>query len=191
MKKLLLAMAGVSALALSTVSLAGGLGSTTGPASASGAYITAGLGYGVTDLNKTAPHGLKDYGIAWLAGAGYQFNANLALEGGYINMAHIKYRGVSINPHALYLAGKGIIPVSQRWDIFAKAGAAYTSFSASAGGFTVTSGEHKIVPLFGIGTDYYLTNNLAITVQGLTTLKESGFPATYMGTAGLTYKFAV
>ena len=44
--------------------------------------------------------------------------------------------------------------------------------------------------MLGLGVDYNINENVAVTVQGITTLKHSAdYPATYTGLVGLTYKF--
>lgn len=152
-----------------------------------GFYATGTFGYGKTDLNGNDI--TKNTGFLWNAAGGYRFNKYLATEGGYLSLPNVKVSNHRVKPTAYYAALKGIYPVNREFDVFGKVGVARTSISSKSANISGLS-KHKFIPLFGIGGDYNLGSNLAITVQGLTTLKTGhSFPSTYGGLIGLTYTF--
>lgn len=200
MKKLLVGIAGASVLALSSAALAGGMDTYDGKAANdvynySGFYLGAGAGYGLTDTENFP--GIHRDGFAFNVDGGYRFNRYVAAEAGYLYFPRVKidFDDVNSTVHssAVYIAGKGILPINDSFDVFAKAGAGltFTSASADASGLTITasSHQHPIIPIYGVGADYNINQNLAITVQGIGTIGVQDFPSTYMGTAGLTYTF--
>jgi OmpA-OmpF porin, OOP family len=159
----------------------------------SGVYITGNLGYGGVDVSDAT----KDSGLTWNAAAGYQLDRYFAMEGGYIQFAHIEGFDpevggkFTVHPSAIYLAAKGILPLQDNFDLFAKVGAARTSISTDFldGDVVVHSDSHRIVALFGVGGDYNINQHIAITAQFLTsTVSDDAFPATFGGTLGLTVK---
>lgn len=188
MKKLLIPMIGISALALSGLAVAGGP-QTDVAKDASGIYINANAGYGwVSDLPNVAGV-LDDEGFAWSANVGYQFNPYVAVELGYRNLPNIKFLGETVvkNIYGLDAAVKGIYPASERFDVFAKAGVAWMSGKAVG----ASKADTQFTPLLGAGFDVNLTDNLALTAEVSYTFEMNDFPETIMTTAGLTYKFAL
>lgn len=150
-------------------------------------YATGTFGYGKTDLKGS--NITQNTGFLWNAAGGYRFNKYLAAEGGYLSLPNVKVNHFRVKPKAFYGALKGIYPVNQEFDVFGKIGVARTSISSEAANVSRLS-KHKLIPLFGIGGDYKIGSNLAITVQGLTTLKAGhSFPSSYGGLIGLTYTF--
>jgi len=206
MNKVLITVLASSALALSTASIA----ATTRVAAANmntnnaaGVYISGNLGYGDVDVKLPSVPGasLSKRGFAWSTAVGYQFNQYIAVEGGYIQFADLKARAtansdsLTITTDAVDLAVKGIYPINDQFSVFGKAGAAYLShkgvLTANSMTITVRDSEHRIVPLLGVGASYSITQNWAVDVQGITTIKSGdNFPATYTGLAGVTYKFS-
>jgi len=206
MKKLIL----VSALMLSSSAvLAGGVDKA--PASKTfmnNFYITAGVGYGKNNNEgdlKAAGLGntsTKDSGVAALAGVGYQFNPNIAVEAGYMYLPTSKgtdtYLGESfttkLNSQMIYAVAKGIYPINEQFDVFAKAGAGfiYQDISVSADGVSLTlpgANQWSVAPLLGAGADYNINKHVAITAQAYYSIGTSKVNSMYGGLAGLTYKF--
>lgn len=223
MNKLVLSLAGVAALAMSTAGMA------ASSAAASGLYLNGNVGYGFTSLGKSdslTNAGLFPYdndfttfkrnSIVWNATLGYQFNSYFALEAGYTKYSNVKASGsndffstwnTTAKLSSYNLALKVMYPVASNFDVFAKAGAAWMHYNQTAtmAGVdqTFTTKFNKITPLVGLGMDYYLTNNLAVTAQGAYTFKQTksvkvtnttnqlALPSTYLGTVGLSYKLSV
>ena len=179
---------------------------------------------GLVNLNSSVSQELGGFG--WNAAVGYQFNRYVALEGGYIQMPTIRDKvtvtatnpnfpgtsatdtvNIKVRPNLIYLAVKGIYPINQQFDLFAKLGAARTGGTGSAKStVSVTNNsqtssavnadingqvEHDIVPLYGLGVGYNINDNLSLSAQGLGTVSTGTVPSMYQATLGLTYKFAV
>ena len=203
MNKVIITLLSASALVLSTAGMAAT--TTIAPANDSnngaGFYVSGNLGYGYVDIatpNEASGVKISRDAFAWTTAVGYQFNKYIALEGGYMWLPDVKVSvdGVTAKATttAIDVAVKGIYPLSNKVDVFAKAGLARLSHSAVVSGdgtsVTIKDTEHDITPLFGLGVDYNLTHNWAVSLQGLTTLeKGDDSPATYTTLVGVTYKF--
>lgn len=214
MKKILVGL--VSAVALATFA--------TGMAAASknsmvadqssndsaGVFISGDLGYGRLSFDdNTGLSDSKRSGLVWRVAGGYQFNPYIALEAGYTSYPDIKVSASDVQTGEtitgklatsnIDLLAKGILPVNDQFDLFAKAGMAYMTYEDSASltvnGVTAASASkthNRITPEFGIGAAYNITHNVALSIQGLTTLSPSkNYPATYTALAGVSYKFNV
>lgn len=110
----------------------------------------------------------------------------------------------TVKTDAFDIVGKGIIPLQNGFSIYGKLGAAYLRTSGNVnttvtntGGFNNTTttttnlDAHKVLPTFGAGASYDITQNLAADVSwmriqkvGNTKLNNTDFVG-----AGLTYKF--
>ncbi len=134
----------------------------------------------------------KDTGIAGRAFVGYQFNPYFATEFGYTQFSNMTTRasGVSVTTptfapftviginasgkvktHAFDLVGKGILPLSNGFSLYAKAGAALITSQASESETLTIMGlpgtiasasqtTNKIYPTFGAGVSYDITSHL-------------------------------
>jgi opacity protein-like surface antigen len=163
------------------------------PASQSGAYINAGLGYG--NITEKAPAGLTKSGLVWNAAIGYQINPYVAFEGSFNKLPLVKFKGVkgAVHYSTIDALVKGMYPVSNNVNIFIKSGIGYTHVDTT-GNFRVHPNfKNSIVPVVGAGLDYYVSDHVAITAQSLYSFKEgteeNHFPSSLSTTLGLTYKF--
>lgn len=168
--------------------------------SARGVYVGGNVGYGKFDQTNSGLPAKDLRGFTWNADLGYQFNKYAALETGYTQFHTIKVNTtagkVNNTLYGVSLLAKGILPVTEQFDLFAKAGA-MDLFSKATTGAT-TSRRARIVPALGLGTSYHVTKNVSLDVQGITTMAMKGphkgsytMPATYAGYAGVSYKFNV
>lgn len=124
---------------------------------------------------------------------GYQFNSNFATELGWTKFSNVdtKFSGkatqatfatlnvqqgkATTKTDAIDLVAKGIYPVSDNVNVYAKAGAAYvlsrTNTSETViqqGKSTLVKGnksENKLMPTFGVGASYDFNPNLAADVS--------------------------
>ena len=200
MKKVVVSF--VSAAALATVGMAAASNSMAASqqhfsntaGNAAGVIISGNLGYGKVDFRHSGIASKNLSGFAWNGSLGYQFNRYFALESGYTGFHQIKVGTQKINTYGVDLLAKGIYPISNQFNVFAKVGA-MDLFSKRLTNGVVGSKVSRIVPEFGIGTGYNLTHNLALTVQGIATLSTKShnyrMPSVYAAFAGLSYKFNV
>lgn len=139
--------------------------------------------------------------------AGYQFNRNFALEGGYYylgktdakvsdNGNYIKYE---LTGHLIGVEGVGILPLNDVFSLFGKAGAgvAITKAKLSSNISEINDSVNKtrIVPILGAGMEWNLTPKLALRTEyegvfGVSKEEDSGFDTNFhLFTVGMKYKF--
>lgn len=168
-----------------------------GTSSKSGVYVTGQLGYANTHMgNKTdftqigngiIPNNAKDTnlvnnGLAGRLAIGYQFNQNFAVETGYLQLGQKNVSGaIGNNPiklqlrqNVIDLVGKGIYPVYDKFNVYAKAGIAYVNSPIDAkettNGIPVTANlnnavniaKHKFAPEVAVGASYDITPNVSV-----------------------------
>jgi len=202
MNKLVLVTALSAATLLAGNALAGSVETASNPA---GFYVNGNLGYGAS-LGLPSGWNTKSH-LVWSGNAGYQFNKYIAVEGGYMQLPSAKVKDTSLvnvksTQSLIDIVAKGIYPINEQFDVFAKAGLGYSFQRLSASvvglGYASEKAKHFIVPVFGAGADYNINSNLAVTVQGFANMahgKKENFadanylPSSLSGLVGLTYKF--
>ena len=206
MKKVIVSL--VSAAALATVGMAAASNSmaasdqsfSSSPSTSSGVYVNANLGYGKVNTQKPAGKNVGNTAFSWNGNLGYQFARYFAIETGYTMFPNVTSSFPGFNSkektYGIDLLAKGILPINSQFDVFAKAGAMYIHSNFTTSSAPSTSG-HTYVPEFAAGTDYYVTKNVDVSLEGVATLGvKSGthtmsMPQTYAAYAGLGYKFSV
>lgn len=186
-RRVLLGAIGSAALLVAMDSMAGSVEQNNSVLS--GLYVGGNIGYGKT--NETfgdSLSGFQNKGFAWGVNGGYQFNKNFAAEVGYTQMANVKYDAANLatQNRIVDIVAKGIYPLNEQFNVFGKLGAAYTHTNDVA-----EDVKHSaIVPYFGAGVGYNLTENVSLNVQGFATTKRAdAVPAMFGGTVGLQYSF--
>lgn len=116
---------------------------------------------------------------SYAAHLGYQFNHNLALEGGYVSLGRNTYNAsftggtanTVIKSSGPELSGLGMVPINDDIDVFGRAGAVATNtrstaiVSGLANGNVLNAGERKLSPELGIGLDYGFTRSMALRAE--------------------------
>lgn len=114
--------------------------------------------------------------------AGYKFNKNFAVEGGYADFGRFKAKagGVigtpvvidgKITSYAVFVDAVGILPLNDSFSVFGKAGAAYThtkiKVTGSWAGFVDSASEsdNEVVPKLGLGAEYNFTKSVAVRAE--------------------------
>ncbi|MFZ0219516.1 MAG: outer membrane beta-barrel protein [Candidatus Aquirickettsiella sp.] len=196
---------GVSVLGVSALGIMAANATTPGAA-----YVEGQLGYAHTGNHFIKPFPLgktsSKYqgGLAGRLAVGYQFNPNWAVEMGYLRFANQKAnikstltnQSITINQHAYDLVGKGIYPISSKFDIYAKAGIAYLVTGLSGNTIAQQSiikpvAKHSWAPEAGIGVTYNVTSNVFIDtafthIQPIGKNKPSNIN---MATVGIGFSF--
>jgi OOP family OmpA-OmpF porin len=166
-----------------------------------GVYVTGQLGYALTkpNLGLVTPDGKKTYksvskfnhNLDGRVAIGLEFNKNFGAEVGYLRLAKQKQNSIlftpasgfvgpnlagsaSIQQSAIDLLGKGMIPVNDRFSLYAKAGLAYM-ITRIDGQYksadeqlipidnkTAGVAEHKFAPEVAIGASYNVTQNVFV-----------------------------
>jgi long-chain fatty acid transport protein len=133
-------------------------------------------------LGKTSSTSANTRSEGWKVYLGYQFNNYLGIEGGYANLNDMTANTAITAPapaprniltntasEAWTLAAVGAYPVTDKFSVTAKLGAAYVltnTFTRLSGtsvtpiqGQGVHSGEDSYEPLYGVGVNYALLEN--------------------------------
>ena len=116
---------------------------------------------------------------------GYSFNRYFALEAGYASLgqtqANIDFRAglssvgnfnLTYNMRAAFIDAVGLFPLSEKWAVLGRAGAAYSQVHADFKGEPISvitstndQTENKVLPKFGAGVDYRANNSFTIRGQ--------------------------
>jgi OOP family OmpA-OmpF porin len=149
----------------------------------------------------------KGKSTQWRLQGGYRFNPNFALEAGYMDLGKSKYTA-SYNQGAasgelksggIDVAALGILPLSDSFSIFGKAGiiGAKTDSKLTATGLSSSSWKsttHEILPLVGVGATYKLSQNFDLRadydyVSGIGKSSKTGVMKSNMISVGVAYNF--
>lgn len=147
---------------LSSLALAAALAATAVTAHAAedaGFYSGFGIGQALVD-----ERGYDDEDTAFTALGGYQFNRYFALEAGYADLGEIEpeLTGRALEASSLYFTAVGIVPFSNRFSGYAKAGIQRWDLDAALPGLTGTSDDSGSDPVYGLGLQVRLTDAFAL-----------------------------
>ena len=105
----------------------------------------------------------------WRVYGGYQFNKYLAAEGGYTNLNDMSARTGTLRTNtksdAWTLAAVGTYPLTDKFSVHAKLGAAYVlSLTKAKDGAALTRriGDDGYDPYYGVGVGYALLDNVSL-----------------------------
>ncbi|HEX8987543.1 MAG TPA: outer membrane beta-barrel protein [Rhodocyclaceae bacterium] len=146
-------------------------------------YVGIGAGESSTDIN-----GGSSRDTSYKLFAGYDFNRNWAVEGAYADLGKPGYPQGDARETAWYVAGKGALPISQQFDLFAKLGA--TRNKRDLGG-----DNSRTDLLAGIGAEYKFNKQVGLRLEYEDFGKFGdngngiGSSRANMWTLGLDYKF--
>jgi OOP family OmpA-OmpF porin len=147
-------------------------------------------------------------GNQWRLQLGYGINRNLAIEAGYIDFGKAKYSASyaggtatgDLKAGGLDLVALGILPLTDKFSIFGKAGAvalkAKSSLTADASAVTATgkATANEVRPLIGLGASYKIANNVDLRtefdhVNGIGKSNKTGTMDSNMISMGVAYHF--
>jgi OOP family OmpA-OmpF porin len=161
----------------------------------SGAYLGGGLGrshirfdngsFAANSANVTESNDKRATG--YTAFLGYNFDKTWAVEGGYTRLGDFKYNYSGTGPLAgmagqadykatsWWLAGKGTIAVTDKWDLYAKlglaenrardAGSSNNAAMDAVLGTPFTRNKTHAGLLAGIGTEYHFTKQVGVRLE--------------------------
>ena len=184
-----------------------------------GFYAGAQLGYAnshinttnlVTVNNGTSPVALPDLNnlaLAYRLSFGYQFDQYWAMEFGYRHFGHTDISVATNNylatasskSSAFDLTAKGILPVTDKLNLYAKLGLAYLRPNAQGGlianspySGTMNSYAKTLEPTFGLGISYALKPNVPVEFSWNRIQKAGGSnhaPSSDFYSLGVSYYF--
>ena len=141
----------------------------------SGFYVGAGLGRSEARDFCTIVAGACDAkDMSWNVYAGYQFNRHFALEGGFTNFGQATSSGfsggvpskISTDTTAFELVAVGLLPFTDRFSLFGKAGFfRYDSDGTISGGVVAGASDTGTEFTFGLGAEYGFARNLAARLE--------------------------
>jgi len=138
-------------------------------AAGTGFYGGLGAGIGRTDLDGSGVAGSTDKrDSVWKLFGGYQFNRNIAIEGGYVNMGKSSVAGpggfASADSNAWQIGAVGSLPLGSQFAFTGKLGVARTSTDSSGvvNGVPFAGTQHNTAPTYGLGLRYDLTQTVAL-----------------------------
>lgn len=211
MKNIFIGMLSATALAASTIAMAGGPDNMATPAPAvvapassnfmsvlNGVYLGTDLGYAITpnEFSSSLP-GLTDDGFTFAFHAGYNFNQYVAFEAGYTRLPKAGYNSPvgfagTDNNDVYSFVVKGIYPVMNQLNVFAKAGYALSNSDLVVAGINTTNFVGKVYsnPTVAGGVEYRVMPHVGVNVQYTAIIGVNGEAATSdLATAGLNYYF--
>lgn len=134
------------------------LGMLAASAQAESAYVGVSLG---SQNYPNLLNGVSTSGSA-LSGdlfGGYQFNDNVALELGLVELGSINNAAGRIDSYGAYLDAIGIIPLSYNWSLSGRLGAAFMNVNTPPGNDTGTGVK------LGLGAEYAVSRTLSIGTE--------------------------
>lgn len=121
----------------------------------------AGAGVGQSFVDQAA---YDDEDTAFSLFGGYQFHRNLALEAGYTDFGTVEPAtgGVALEADSLALTAVGILPVTDRFSAYAKAGLQRWNLDSAIPGLTGSLDDSGTDTLYGAGLQYRFSDNVAL-----------------------------
>ena len=172
-----------------------------GAAHAEGPYVGVGiatanhtynLGGGATNINSD---GYKASGKLF---GGYDFDKTWGVEAGYTDFrkSHANYTlnnaagRADSDGHSFYVAGKATAPLNEQFSVFGKLGAARNKSTLSTTNAALNRDESKTEVYAGIGGQYNLSKQVALTLEYERYGKSKDFGAKAdVWTVGARYNF--
>ena len=172
------------------------LGSSHASYSPSSEGITSPL-YGNEPISESSSSG-----FAFRLYGGYQFIKFAAAEVGFSSYNNVTIKNIygidgakeTIEPMAIDIVGKAMIPLTEQFDIFAKLGASYMNVKRS---FNVpepfpepnSETQSKFRATYGLGADYNITPAFSIDLSWMQVQGGAGFEKTQFSSLGAAYHF--
>ncbi len=145
---------------------------STSVLAASHFYVGGGIGQSYVEEDNVLPgEDFKGEDFAFKVFGGYRFHKNFSVELAYIDFGkpddNILGIDLETELYAVVLSGVGILPLSDRFELFVKLGAAYWDGKAKAevAGLTVRSDENGTKLAYGVGASFAITDQFAIRAE--------------------------
>ncbi|MDR1012268.1 MAG: outer membrane beta-barrel protein [Coxiellaceae bacterium] len=130
---------------------------------------------------------------------GYSFNQHISTELGYNYFGHPKFNSEDGNTqdilqHGVDLVMKATLPINYCFGLYAKGGASWihrSSLHPCGCHFADKNANSKLVPIGGLGINYWLASNIAIDIGCTKTMPVSDLPTTDFFALGIVYKITL
>lgn len=131
-----------------------------------------GFGFGQSQYRDVEATSSDTRAEGWKVYTGYQFNKYLGVEGGFANLndmtATTGTTRTKMESHAWALTAVGSYPLTEKFSVIAKLGAAYvlTTTNTKVGlAMTQRSGDDGYQPNYGVGVSYALLDNFNLRAE--------------------------
>ena len=126
-----------------------------------GFYAGAGVGQSFVD-----EAGYDDEDTAFSVFGGYQFNRYFAVEGAYTDFGKIEPEalGSDLEADAASITAVGIVPITDKFSAYAKAGFSRWNLDTELPAVTGTQDDSGTDPTYGLGVQYNITD--AVSLRG-------------------------
>lgn len=137
------------------------LGAAAFGAQAQDTGFYAGVGAGQALVDERA---YDDEDTAFSVFGGYQFHRNFALEVGYTDFGKLEPRGAGTDLEltSAYVIAVGILPFTDKFSGYAKAGFQAWELDRAIPGLTGTAKDDGTDPLYGVGLQYRFNDLFAL-----------------------------
>lgn len=147
------------------------MGIISNAVAAEGFYMGASAGamkYDVCgDLAGLGSTSCDDKDTGWKLFGGYEFNANFALEGAWVDLGKVSASGpggsASAESDGFAVVAKGTLPLGDQFGIFAKAG--FFLWDVAGGGLAAGIDDNGTDLTYGVGAQYMLTDQFGIVAE--------------------------
>lgn len=119
--------------------------------------------YAGVDLGSTKVDDLGGRKTSFGGFVGYQFNQNIAVEGGYRRLASVTVSGVDVDLNQAHVSVLGIAPLGNGFNLYGRLGYNNIDASASVAGKSATASTSGA--LFGIGAGYSFSPNVTVRAE--------------------------
>ena len=173
------------------------LTSGTAMAAQDGWHALFQLGYADSDYSRTklgvnplggafsARVGDKNDGLGGRLGFMYQFNEFIAMEAGYTRYADVQLTNIfgipgfngTLEPSAVDLTLRTMLPIRPQFKAFSKYGLAYASLNSKTSnnlGYNAKVNEDAIRPAYGLGVSYDLSENFSAELTWMRVQQQKG-----------------
>lgn len=152
-----------------------------------GFYLGAGLGQSRTSFsanefstgNPAVSETQDKTDTAWKLFGGYNFNRNLAIEAGYVDLGEPEYKysaaagsaNARVENRAWFIAGKATLPLANQFGVFGKLGLARKRSEVNmsdpsnitGGSFRASKSRNDAV--WGLGAEYMFNRNVGLRLE--------------------------
>jgi OOP family OmpA-OmpF porin len=134
-------------------------GASVAQAQDSGFYAGVGAGQALVD-----ERAYDDEDTAFSVFGGYQFHRNFALEAGYTDFGSLEpdVAGTDLELSSASLTAVGILPFTERFSGYAKAGFQRWELDRAIPGLTGTAKDDGTDPVYGVGLQYRFNDLVAL-----------------------------
>lgn len=154
----------LSATVLATALGFAAFGAQAADGDGTGFYAGAGVGQSFVDEGA-----YDDEDTSFSVFGGYQFHRNFAVEAGYTDFGKVKPTGLGedLEADSVSLTALGIVPFTDKFSAYAKAGMQRWNLDVAIPALTGNSDDSGTDPVYGAGLQYRFNDTVALRAEYL------------------------